>query len=65
MTAREGGFAGICHLYGLIFGTGVRGVPNAAVCNGHGGIRGFRKRSGGQMAMMGQIVGLGVAVSQS
>jgi len=57
MTAREGGFAGMCCLYGIIFRTGASGVMDAAVCSSHGGIRGFGKQSGGQMAMVRQVVG--------
>jgi len=57
MTTREGGFAGICLLCGLIFGTVASRVPDSALCGGHGGIWGFGKQSGGQMAMVRQIVG--------
>jgi len=53
----KGGFAGICLLYGLIFGTGASRVLDSALCGGHGGIWGFRKQSGGQMAVVRQIVG--------
>ena len=56
-TAREGGFAGICCLYGLIFGTGENRVLDSVVFGGHSRIRGFGKQSGGRMAIVRQIVG--------
>ena len=61
----KGGFAGICFLYGRIFGTGTSVVPDSALRGGHGGIWGFQKLSPSGLAVVRQIVGYGVDWSRS